>query len=103
MQARSYYQCIMLTMLATGLFFEIPIAVIGLNRAGILSTRQLRKHRRYAIVAIAALAPSGARWRPRHDSSRADPMLALYELSMLGTAVLEHRDRQRVLPRARSY
>ena len=31
-QARSYYQFILFTMLATGLFFEIPIAVLGLNQ-----------------------------------------------------------------------
>jgi sec-independent protein translocase protein TatC len=55
-QARSYYQFVLLTVLATGAFFQIPVAVIGLNSAGILSTRQLRRHRRYAIVALAAIA-----------------------------------------------
>ena len=34
----------------------VSLAVIGLNRMGILSTRQLREHRRHAIVAIVALA-----------------------------------------------
>ena len=55
-QARSYYQFVLFTMLATGVLFQIPVAVIGLNQMGILSTRQLREHRRYAIVAITALA-----------------------------------------------
>ena len=94
-QARSYYQFILFTMLATGLFFEIPIAVLGLNRAGILSTRQLRKHRRYAIVAIAALALLLPGSDPVTTLLELIPMLALYELSILSTAVLEHRDRQR--------
>jgi sec-independent protein translocase protein TatC len=94
-QARSYYQFILFTMLATGLFFEIPIAVLGLNRAGILSTRQLRKHRRYAIVAIAALALLLPGSDPVTTLLELIPMLALYELSILSTAALEYRDRQR--------
>ncbi len=95
-QARSYYQFILFTMLATGLFFEIPIAVLGLNRAGILSTHQLRKHRRYAVVAIAALALLLPGSDPVTTLLELIPMLALYELSILSTAVLEHRDRQRM-------
>jgi sec-independent protein translocase protein TatC len=95
-QARSYYQFILFTMLATGLFFEIPIAVLGLNRAGILSTRQLRKHRRYAIVAIAALALLLPGSDPVTTLFELIPMLALYEVSILGTAALEHRDRRRI-------
>jgi sec-independent protein translocase protein TatC len=55
-QARTYYQFILFTLLATGLFFQIPVAVIGLTRMRIVTTRQLRKHRRYAIVILAALA-----------------------------------------------
>jgi len=99
-QARSYYQFILFTLLATGLLFEIPIAVLGLNRAGILSTRHLRKHRRYAIVAIAALALLLPGSDPVTTLLELIPMLALYELSILGTAALEHRDRQRARRRA---
>ena len=101
-QARSYYQFILFTMLATGLFFEIPIAVLGLNRAGILSTRQLRKHRRDAIVAIAVLALLLPGSDPVTTLLELIPMLALYELSILSTAALEHRDRQRVRRQAHS-
>jgi Sec-independent protein secretion pathway component TatC len=55
-QASSYYRFLLLTLLATGLFFQIPVAVIGLTRTGIVSTRQLRKHRRHAIVGLVAPA-----------------------------------------------
>ena len=101
-QARSYYQFILFTMLATGLFFEIPIAVLGLNRAGVLSTRQLRKHRRYAIVAIAALALLLPGSDPVTTLLELIPMLALYELSILGTAALERRDRRQAHRQAHS-
>jgi sec-independent protein translocase protein TatC len=90
-QARSYYQFVLLTILATGAFFQIPVAVIGLNSAGILSTRQLRKHRRYAIVALAAIALLLPGTDPVTTGLELIPMLALYELSVLATSVLEHR------------
>jgi sec-independent protein translocase protein TatC len=90
-QARSYYQFILFTMLASGLFFQIPVAVIGLNRMGILSTRQLRKNRRYAIVAIAALALLLPGTDPVTTLLELIPMLALYELSILAAAALERR------------
>ena len=56
--------------------------------AGVLSTRQLRKHRRYAIVAIAALALLLPGTDPVTILLELIPMLALYELSILGTAAL---------------
>ncbi|MGO9957824.1 MAG: hypothetical protein ACLP50_17935 [Solirubrobacteraceae bacterium] len=52
-----------------------------------------------AIAALALLLPGSD---PVTTLLELIPMLALYELSILGTAVLEHRDQQRVRPQARS-
>jgi sec-independent protein translocase protein TatC len=90
-QARSYYQFVLLTILATGAFFQIPVAVIALNSAGILSTRQLRKHRRYAIVALAAIALLLPGTDPVTTALELIPMLVLYELSVLAASLLERR------------
>jgi len=90
-QARSYYQFILLTLLATGIFFEIPIAVIGLNRMGIVTTRQLRKHRRYAIVALAAIALLLPGTDPVTTLLELIPMIVLYELSIILAGALERR------------
>jgi len=90
-QARSYYQFVLLTILATGAFFQIPVAVIALNSAGIVSTRQLRRHRRYAIVALAAIALLLPGTDPVTTALELIPMLVLYELSILATSVLERR------------
>jgi sec-independent protein translocase protein TatC len=90
-QARSYYQFVLLTILATGAFFQIPVAVIALHSAGILSTRQLRKHRRYAIVALAAIALLLPGTDPVTTGLELIPMLVLYELSVLATSLLERR------------
>jgi sec-independent protein translocase protein TatC len=94
-QAKAYYQFILFTLLATGFFFQIPVAVIGLNRLGIVSTRALREHRRYAIVAIAALALLLPGTDVVTTLLELVPMLLLYEVSILVAALLErHTTRQ---------
>ena len=90
-QARSYYSFIFLTLLAVGVFFQIPIAVIGLTQAGIVSTGQLRKHRRYAIVIISALALLLPGADPVTTGLELVPMLLLYELSIVVAGVFERR------------
>jgi sec-independent protein translocase protein TatC len=90
-QARTYYRFILLTLLATGIFFQIPVAVIGLTRAGIVTTRQLRKHRRHAIVALAALALLLPGTDVVTTLLELIPMLVLYELSVLVAAAFERR------------
>jgi sec-independent protein translocase protein TatC len=90
-QARSYYQFVLFTVLATGVLFQIPVAVIGLNQMGILSTRRLREHRRYAIVAITALALLLPGTDPVTTLLELIPMLVLFELSIVIATVLERR------------
>ncbi len=93
-QARSYYQFVLFTMLATALLFQIPVAVIGLNRMGILSARQLREHRRYAIVAIVGLALLLPGTDVVTTLLELIPMLILFELSIVIVAVLERRSQR---------
>src|ERR1700746_798919 len=88
-QARTYYRFILVTLLATGLFFQIPVAVIGLTRTGIVSTRQLRKHRRHAIVALVALALLLPGTDVVTTFLELIPMLLLYELSVFVAGLLE--------------
>ncbi|MBV9917732.1 MAG: twin-arginine translocase subunit TatC [Solirubrobacterales bacterium] len=90
-QARTYYQFILLTLLATGLFFQIPVAVIGLNRMGIVTTRQLRRHRRHAIVLLTALALLLPGTDTVTTVLELIPMLILYELSIIVAAMFERR------------
>jgi sec-independent protein translocase protein TatC len=92
-QARTYYRFILLTLLATGIFFQIPVAVIGLTRAGIVTTRQLRKHRRHSIVALAALALLLPGTDVVTTLLELVPMVILYELSVFVAAVFERRAR----------
>jgi sec-independent protein translocase protein TatC len=90
-QARSYYSFILLTLLASGVLFQIPIAVVGLTQAGVVSTRQLRSHRRYAVVIITALALLLPGSDPVTTGLELAPMLLLYELSVVVAGIFERR------------
>ena len=90
-QASTYYRFILLTLLATGLFFQIPVAVIGLTRTGIVSTRQLRKHRRHAFVALVALALLLPGTDVVTTFLELIPMLVLYEISVFVAGRFERR------------
>ena len=68
-QATSYYSFSALIMLAMGLIFQVPLFVVAIARAGIVTVRQLRHNRRYAIV-LAALVGGAAAGRRDHDGAR---------------------------------
>ena len=62
-QASQYYDFAAVVLLAMGLVFQVPVAILAATRAGIVTTAQLRRNRRYAIVAcgaVAALLPGDA-------------------------------------------
>jgi sec-independent protein translocase protein TatC len=93
-QANSYYPFAALIMVAMGLIFQIPILLIALTRAEILTTRQLRKNRRIAVAVaavIAALLPGDAITMILETL----PIIVLYEISIHISAILDLRDRRR--------
>ena len=55
-QASQYYGFAATVLLAMGVVFQIPVVILGATRLGLVTPRQLRKNRRYAILACAALA-----------------------------------------------
>jgi sec-independent protein translocase protein TatC len=55
-QASQFYGFAATVLLAMGLIFQIPVLILGATRIGLVTPKQLRKHRRYAIVACAAVA-----------------------------------------------
>lgn len=71
-------------MIAFGLAFQFPIALIALQALGILSNRTLRKNRSYAIVGvvvlIAVITPSGD---PFTLLILSVPMYIFYEIAIL--------------------
>jgi sec-independent protein translocase protein TatC len=79
-----YVNLIVFMMLAFGIGFEFPIVLIFMQMAGVLQTETLRKHRRYAIVAIfvlvAVITPSGD---PFSLLALSIPMVFFYEASII--------------------
>jgi sec-independent protein translocase protein TatC len=90
-QARDYYHFELITMLALGAIFELPVVLLALGRAGIVRAGWLRAKRRIAIVALAALAAALPGTDPVTTLLELVPLIALYELSILLVAVSERR------------
>jgi sec-independent protein translocase protein TatC len=55
-QASQFYRFASTILLAMGLVFQVPVLILGATRLGLVTPRQLRRARRYAIVACAAIA-----------------------------------------------
>lgn len=88
----SYLSSVTTLTLATGIVFELPILVYVLSTLGILTPKFMRSTRRYAIVIILIVA---AVITPTPDmltmSIVSAPLLVLYEVGILVSAVVERR------------
>jgi len=82
-RARDYYSFFSMTMLAGGIVFQMPLAMLAVTRLGIVSVAQLRSNRRYAYLAIAIAAAALPGVDPISMLLEMVPLLALYELSIL--------------------
>jgi sec-independent protein translocase protein TatC len=92
-QASQYYKFAATTLLAMGLLFQIPVAILVVTRAGVITPRQLRKNRRYAILAcaaVAALLPGDAITMLLETV----PLYLLFELSVIVATIVERRERR---------
>ena len=91
-----YFTLITYMMLAFGLGFEFPILLIFLMMAGVLSVKNLRTWRRYAIVGIcvvvAVITPSGD---PISMLALAVPMCLFYEIAIIVGWLMARRKRSR--------
>ena len=93
-RARDYYSFVMLTLLAMGLLFQVPLGIVAATRLGITNPRQLRRRRgeAYVIISIvAALLPSVD---PVTLILEMIPLIVLFELSIVLASVLVRPDRR---------
>lgn len=82
-RAREYYSFFSMTMIAGGLVFQLPLAILAVTRTGLVKVEQLSANRRYAYLAIALLAAALPGVDPVSMLIEMVPLLALYELSIL--------------------
>jgi sec-independent protein translocase protein TatC len=93
-QANQYYKFAATVLLAMGLSFQAPIAIVGSVRLGLVTPRQLRRNRRYAVLACAAVAAflPGDVFTLMLETV---PLYLLYEVSILIASVVARRDAAR--------
>jgi sec-independent protein translocase protein TatC len=91
-----YLGLIMTLIIAFGICFQLPVVLTLLARIELINVNQLRHGRRYAIVAIVAIAAFLSPPDPFSQLGLAAPMYALYELSILSVRWVE-RDRAKKL------
>jgi sec-independent protein translocase protein TatC len=94
-QARPFYRFEIMTMLALGAMFEIPVLLLALGRAGVLSSTTLRSHRRYAIVALTVLGALLPGTDPVTTLLETLPLFALYEATIVLLRLSEGRRSRR--------
>jgi sec-independent protein translocase protein TatC len=89
--ARPLYSFEILTMLGTGLAFQLPIGLLALDWVGAINANTLIKHWRYALVIIAVLAAA----LPGPDlvttALEMIPLVVLYLLSIVMLKVADRR------------
>ena len=94
-QANQYYHFVAVILLAMGLVFQVPVAILAATRSGVVTPGQLRKNRRYAILAcgaVAAFLPGDAVTLLLETV----PLYLLFEASLLLATVTERRQKRRL-------
>ena len=94
-QASQYYHFVAVILLAMGLVFQVPVAILAATRSGVVTPAQLRKNRRYAILAcgaVAALLPGDAITLLLETV----PLYLLFEASLLLATIAQRREERRL-------
>lgn len=90
--AGDYLGLVMQFILAFGISFLLPVLLLLLNRAGIVTREQLAGARRYVIVGVVALAAVVTPPDPGSQVILAVPLLFLFEGSLLLMRFQEKRE-----------
>jgi sec-independent protein translocase protein TatC len=82
-RAGEYYSFFSMTMLACGLIFQLPMAILAVTRLGIVSVEQLSGNRRYAYLVIAIVAAALPGVDPISMLIEMVPLMVLFEFSLV--------------------
>jgi sec-independent protein translocase protein TatC len=83
LQARDYYKFAVLSLAATGLVFQLPVAILALTRMGVVTPQFLTKNWRYAVVILTVVAVLLPGTDPVSTMIEAVPLYVLYAFSIV--------------------
>ena len=89
LRAKEYIQFVLLTLLAMGIVFEMPMVMMTLGRLGVVSSALMKRHWRISIVALAVLAMLLPGVDPISYIVEFIPLLVLYGLSYFLVKLVE--------------
>lgn len=96
----SYISLVRSSVIASGLLFELPIIIFFLTKVGVITPTFLRTYRKYALIIVLILA---AIITPPDLVSQiivAIPVLILYEISIIISAIVFKREEKKLSKKA---
>jgi sec-independent protein translocase protein TatC len=90
-RASYYLSFVALMIFVTGLVFQLPIFVLALVRLGVVTSQQLRRHRKGVYVSLLGVAILLPTVDPVSLALEVAPLWILYELSIWLAVALEKR------------
>lgn len=90
-QAKAYYSFEIITMLAIGLAFQLPLGLLALHRIGVINGSTLTKHWRYAVVVIAVIAAAMPGADPVTTGLETLPLVILFLASIVMLKIADRR------------
>ena len=90
-KVNEYLSLIMRLIFAFGLSFQLPILLTLLARVGFVSSKGLKKNRKFVIVGVFAAAAILTPPDPISQIGLGIPILLLYELSIFAVQFIEKK------------
>ncbi len=90
-QAKQYYSFEIVTMLAIGLAFQLPLGMLALHRLGVINGSTLTRHWRYATVIIAVMAAAMPGADPVTTGLETLPLVILFLASIVMLKIADRR------------
>ncbi len=91
----SYIGMVKTSLIASGLFFELPIIIYFLTRLGLVTPNFLRNYRKYAVVLVLIIAAIVTPPDVVSQTVVAIPMLLIYEASIFISALVVRKEKNK--------